>query len=277
MNNLLLRKTNLSKKPIQYASAYFIRLEELRPALREAATSKWDKCQIIEEIVSITPKTSECVVIGTLFKEMKLKPSIVLDMVALLGKKAASYIDESDSILIEDQTGRMKIDTNEVINPANFVTGTVVAMKGRINTNGSFQASDFTFPGIPSIMTMPENFDHLVGAEENKEDISLFEDLENREFLCFVSGMEFGSMKEKTSLEILLRFFLGQYGTSDERLLNSRVSRIILAGNNIGEEQDINDIIKGSYRTADLNERTYTNISTSIEQFETFVSSVSKV
>lgn len=43
-------------KPIQYASAYFIRLEELRPLLKEAAVSKWKNCKIEEQIVNVKPK-----------------------------------------------------------------------------------------------------------------------------------------------------------------------------------------------------------------------------
>ena len=45
-------------KPIQYASAYFVRLEELRPLLKDAAVSKWKNCKIVEEIVNVKPTVS---------------------------------------------------------------------------------------------------------------------------------------------------------------------------------------------------------------------------
>ena len=218
---------------------------------------------------------------------MKLKPSVWLDMIALLGKKTSSYIgkqrinslilDESDYLLIEDQSGRMKVVNNEIMNPANFITGSVVALKGRITTNGCFEASDFCFPGIPSIRSMPDGYEHLANFEENKDEISLFENLQNREFVCFVSGLEFGNMENKISVEILNKFFKGLYGTQDERELNSRVSRIIWAGSHIGEEKDINEVIKGSYRRHDENEKIYSSLSNSIEQFEAFLASLSKV
>lgn len=185
---------------------------------------------------------------GTLFKEMKLKPSIVLDSVSLLGKKAqTNYLDESDTLLIEDQSGRMKIMVNEIMNPANFVTGSVVALKGRANSNGLFEANDFTYAGIPSLESVPDGFDQQMD-EEVKEQRPLFEDIENRTFIAFVSGLQFGNGEEKLSTELLTRFLLGQIGTREERILNSRVVRIVVGGNSIGEETDIDEVIKGSYR-----------------------------
>lgn len=74
-------------KFIQYASAYFVRLEELRPLLKETSTLKWKHTKIMDEIVGLnSAKQASVVIIGTLFKEMKLKPALVLDMVAILGK-----------------------------------------------------------------------------------------------------------------------------------------------------------------------------------------------
>jgi hypothetical protein len=141
----------------------------------------------------------------------------------------------------------MKIMTNEIMNPANFVTGAVIAIKGKGNSNGLFEANDFTYPGIPSLESIPDGFDQQM-EEENKEQRSLFEDLERRSFVAFVSGLEFGNSDEKVCTEILARFFLGQIGTSDERILNSRIVRIIVGGNSVGEESDIDEVIKGSYR-----------------------------
>lgn len=159
------------------------------------------------------------------------------------------------------------------MNPANFVTGVVIALKGRITTNGLFEVKDYTYPGVPSIESMPQidQSDYKQG-----ENLSLFENLENREFVAFISGLEFGNMKEKLAIEIMAKFFNGQYGTKEERFLNSRVLRLIIAGNSIGDEKDIDMVIKGSYRTQDLNEKVYNNLSNSIEMFEDFLVGVSQ-
>lgn len=41
---------------VQYASAYFLRLEKLRPSLKKAASSKWEGCNIANEIVNVKQK-----------------------------------------------------------------------------------------------------------------------------------------------------------------------------------------------------------------------------
>lgn len=51
-------------KPIQYASAYFIRLEELRQLLKEASTLKWNNVKIADEIVAISTSVS-CILINS--------------------------------------------------------------------------------------------------------------------------------------------------------------------------------------------------------------------
>lgn len=180
-------------------------------------------------------------------------------------------------MIIEDQSGRIKIMKNDIMDPANFVTGAVVAIKGRITTNGLFEGSDFTFPGLPSIESMPEQYNDLVtNIEESKGAAPLFENLEQREFVAIFSGIEFGNSQEKATIELLARWILGQYGSPDERLLSSRISRIVMGGNNIGEEQDIDEVIKGSFRTHEINEKVYGNLSHAIEQFESFLVEISK-
>jgi len=170
----------------------------------------------------------------------------------------------------------MKILKNDIIDPGNFVTGTVLALKGRINSNGFFETSDYTYPGVPSIPSMPDQYKNLVTIEESKEVKPLFEDLESREFVVFTSGIEFGNPTEKATTELFTRWMLGQYGTADERLLSSRVSRVVVGGNTIGEESDIDEVMKGSYRTHEINERVYCNLSSAIEQFESFVTKLTQ-
>ena len=157
------------------------------------------------------------------------------------------------------------------MDPSKFVTGTVIALKGKINTNGFFEVSDYTLPGIPPINSLRQ--------EESKlhEEKTLFSDLENRKFMAFISGIEFGNITQKAPITILSQFLCGNYGTKAERQLNSRVTRVVIAGNHIAEEPEIDEVIKGSFRTHDINEKVYTNISSSIEQFECFVKAISQV
>lgn len=173
--------------------------------------------------------------------------------------------------MIEDHSGRMKIVKNDIMDPAKFTTGTVLALKGKMSTNGIFEVSDYVLPGIPPIANPTK--------EESKglEDQTLFCNLENRKFVAFISGLEFGSITQKAPINLLTQFLTGNYGSKKERLLNSRVARVIIAGNHIGEESDMDSVIKGSYRTFNINEKVYSNISSSLEQFESFIKTISSV
>lgn len=90
-----------------------------------------------------------------------------------------------------------------------------------------------------------------------------------------MSGLEFGNGLERRTTDLFLKWILGMYGTKNERLLSSRVSRVIMGGNNIGEEAQIDEVIKGSFRTQEINERVYSNIASSLDYFESFVKCLS--
>lgn len=64
----------------QFNAFYYKRLEQLRPAVQDAARLKWedkyDSIDILDNILDL--KTNiRTVIIGTLFKEQKKKPSVM--------------------------------------------------------------------------------------------------------------------------------------------------------------------------------------------------------
>ena len=66
---LIKRKTK--EEMLQYATLYFLRLEKLRPSVKDAAAMKWvnfEHLKFVENILDIKPQ-EETVIIGTLFKE----------------------------------------------------------------------------------------------------------------------------------------------------------------------------------------------------------------
>jgi len=52
-------KVAKENQTLQYASAYFVRLNSLRPILMEAAVTKWPETKISEEIVSVKEQVWE--------------------------------------------------------------------------------------------------------------------------------------------------------------------------------------------------------------------------
>ena len=145
---------------LQYATLYFLRLEKLRPMVKEAASMKWGDLKIMENILDIKP-FEETIIIGTLFKEQKLKPSILNNIMGVLGQKKFSdsegnfnfggFVnqDEDDVAVLEDKSGRITIQRTQKFDFNNFVSGCILALKGKAIKGGYFEVSEYCFAGIP--------------------------------------------------------------------------------------------------------------------------------
>jgi hypothetical protein len=82
----------------------------------------------------------------------------------------------------------------------------------------------------------------------------LYEELDGREFVAFVSGLEFGEPGDIVSSELLLRFFRGELMASPQSLkLASIISRVIICGNSIVQPEETDQVLRGSYRTQAMN------------------------
>lgn len=86
----------------------------------------------------------ECVIIGTLYKHQKWKPSILHELSEdhqlTLSEPKSNYCSEKDQLFLEDEMLRIKL----VVEGAylnNYVTGVVCALLGHKDKNGSFEVS----------------------------------------------------------------------------------------------------------------------------------------
>ncbi|CAI5499537.1 unnamed protein product [Closterium sp. Naga37s-1] len=142
----------------QFASLYFSRLATLRPVLLAAARQKWPHLPV-SSVLDLADK-GECVVVGTLYKQMKLKPSILQDYgrerasAPLVAVGGGSLVGEDDSTVLEDERGRVKLVGNAFL-PAAWVTGVVVAVRGCEDSKGNFRAMEVLEPGMPLQDTFP--------------------------------------------------------------------------------------------------------------------------
>ena len=115
----------------QFCSFYFKRLEELRADVKEAAELKWDdRGEFVENILDLKPGIIT-VIIGTLFKEQKKKPCVFANLTGVINSVKAvdlsfgahdedgtlfsdQYISENDQVILEDASGRITINENNV-------------------------------------------------------------------------------------------------------------------------------------------------------------------
>ena len=134
----------------QYFQLYYQRLMLLLPRLKEAVAAKWPGSAPHIKVLDLK-EGEECVIMGTLYKDMKLKPSILDDYVKEAGLggtsevKSTKFVSDDDSLVLEDEGARVKL-VGPAANVDEFVTGVVLAAKGRVIANGEFEADEICFP-----------------------------------------------------------------------------------------------------------------------------------
>jgi len=82
------------------------------------------------------------VIIGTLYKHQKCKPSILHELSEdhqlTLSEPKSNYCSEKDQLFLEDEMLRIKLVIEDA-DLKNYVTGVVCAILGHKNKNGSFE------------------------------------------------------------------------------------------------------------------------------------------
>lgn len=215
---------------VPYTSQYFTlsmqKLETLKPCFRPLIEQRWPdtafKCGLNdanrEEYVyvdSIKDAKKQSVIVGMLYKEMKLRPSPLAEYASVVHVKQQilpKYISEDDRLFIEDETVRMPIRDCKVLNPQLMVTGVIVCLKGVINDQGEFETEEYMLPG--QYLTIP-----FVPAAEEK-------------YVAFVSGLQIAEANvDHSALMLLKDFILGNTPLND---LSRKITRLIVAGNGVG-------------------------------------------
>ncbi|TNV79812.1 hypothetical protein FGO68_gene15306 [Halteria grandinella] len=272
---------------VQYASFYFKRLHTLREFVMAECQKKWgykaqiaskkrnedqipsssessqeggDNPVIMNNILDVKPGL-ETVIIGTLYKEMPKKPCILSNLVGVLRDKGpnVNYCSPEDYLILEDSSGRIKIKPQSIknANPGNFVTGSIMGMKGKVDQNGLFEVEEYTYAGI--------NPEHI---EKMPKSIT-----SNKKYIAIVSGLEFGNQNNTEYLLYLKRFFRGEHG---DAMLASKINRLIIAGNSIQEPQEQDNVNRGSYRTHDLNIKVYSQLIDLTDQLENYLTQLTQ-
>jgi hypothetical protein len=141
----------------QYFQLYFQRLMLLAPRLKQAVAAKWPGVKTSP--VLDLKEGEECVIMGTLYKDMKLKPSILDEYVKEAGAKASDvagkkFVSDDDSLVLEDEGARVKL-TGKGVAVDCFVTGVVLAVKGRVVANGEFEVDEICYPAPAPQTTRP--------------------------------------------------------------------------------------------------------------------------
>jgi len=105
----------------------------------------------------------DCIIIGTLYKQMELKPSILKEISEQNGLVApppgdgsrSRFTDPSDELILEDELQRVALTGDIAV--GEMISGTVVALYGRQPEEymGKFYVKGIAYPNIPDQVPRP--------------------------------------------------------------------------------------------------------------------------
>lgn len=210
----------------QYYKIYNVRLSQMNVYLLEAIKRKWGDRFPVCKLYKLAEENEDiCVVIGTLFKDQKLKPSVLKQLAEsaqLMPQPILNHFtDDSDVFYIEDELQRFQLEG--LANGKQLVTGITCALLGRDKGNGKFSVIDYTYADYRPQIERPI--------------------LQNDMYVVLVSGLDLFHL-EKSSLSVrLFSNWLSGYLGDINGINTEDIVRLIIAGNSVktsSENEQVN-------------------------------------
>nr|XP_012227934.1 PREDICTED: DNA polymerase delta small subunit-like isoform X2 [Linepithema humile] len=204
----------------QFCHIYSVRLAELKEVLIPQVIKKWGKVKILKLAEVEDFEGEQCVIIGTLYKHQKWKPSILHELSEdhqlTLSEPKSNYCSEKDQLFLEDEMLRIKLIIEDA-DLKNYVTGVVCAVLGCKEKDGSFLIKDWCFPGcIPKSSPIQRK---------------------SKGKLVFLSGLDLANSSKNSplnsSLNYLTEWICGMAGNTEVLEDVTRIVRVIIAGNSV--------------------------------------------
>ncbi|GLT77943.1 hypothetical protein SLA2020_494960 [Shorea laevis] len=200
----------------QYSQIYFARLHLMRTLLHSLVPNlkpHLPVCTVLQ-----LEQGKECVIVGTLYKHMKLKPCVLDEyskersVTPLV--KPHNFMHPDDKLVLEDDSGRVKL-AGSVLLPSVYVTGIVVALHGEETGAGDFLVQDVLEAGLAPQIELP------LKPREDK-------------YVVFVSGLSVGSSTfNPLQFQLLVDHITGHLGDEKEQSIAAEIVHIVVAGNSI--------------------------------------------
>jgi DNA polymerase delta subunit 2 len=244
----------------QYSHLYVIRLAEMRESLSSLAAAKWGaSVPILTRIIDSEGNDKvkgDCILIGTLFKEMHLRSSVLDEFKESNGicggvQAVYNYASKDDFLVLEDDSGRIGLGSDCVTRLApTTVTGIVCAIKGAVDESGIFNVVDILFSG-ESLLSPKEDSKMIIDTD----DTLAVDESDFDQYVLFVSGLQMGmgghgtipsEGSEDTGLasQLLMDYIAGRLGGEKDIKTASQIVRVVVAGNSVAAA----DTVKGTER-----------------------------
>ncbi|GLT96183.1 hypothetical protein SLE2022_138260 [Rubroshorea leprosula] len=200
----------------QYSQIYFARLHKMRTLLYSLVPN-WKPHLTVCTVLGLE-QGKECIIVGTLYKHMKLKPCILDEYSKERSSaslvKAHNFVHPDDCLILEDESGRVKLGGTK-LSPLLYITGVVVALHGRETSAGEFFVEDVLEAGLPPQIELP---------------LELRED----KYVVFVSGLSVGSTASNPlQFQLFVDHITGHLGDDEEQNIAAQIVHVVIAGNSV--------------------------------------------
>jgi DNA polymerase delta subunit 2 len=224
----------------QYSHTYASRLDALKQRAATSANSKWTDLKITKRVIDLKVNT-ECMLIGTLFKTMALKPNVLeeyMESSIMAGRKPAlaSYVSDEDSLVVEDPTGRVVVtlDSESLlrVEPAQLVSGIVVGIRGFMQETGELLARDICFPSPYDDSSSAASASSSSSSSSSSSPPSTFES----GTVMLISGIRVnpGMTSKLLPLQLLSDYVTGHVGDPSSQTTSSAdIVRVVVCGNTV--------------------------------------------
>ena len=188
--------------------------------------------------------------------------------------KIEKFIDEKDSLSLEDSSGRVKIDSKSNLNIDEFVTGIPVAFKGQLNNKEIFVVNEYLFYRLEEKIT------------NTPMDVELNTPKENQNLILFISNLKIGNPNEIENglggfaRSMLVDFIQNNNLTENLSNISSRIKRVIFVGASAYVNDKIEELDKGSFIKAEEYKKEFNKIIenyTSLDKYLNLLSSYIQV
>jgi len=230
----------------QFANLYHSRLKALSPFARARARHAWGEELPFVKTLDAEPGALVGVV-GTLFADLGGKPDIMKEVTRdILAEVPAEvpggkYVGgEGDMFSLEDECGRVALSGAGLAHAAfPFATGAVIAVRGRLDVDGTLVIDDVCLPGAPpaaSTTVAPRAVAEAEGAHRDGAPPTPTSHSPGDKYVALVSGLQLGSAEgEVLPLVLLSEYLTGYIGSSADLAMQAAIVRLVVCGNSAAE------------------------------------------
>ncbi|OMJ86108.1 hypothetical protein SteCoe_12466 [Stentor coeruleus] len=239
----------------QYFNIYRNRLIRLREHI-----DILDNTTILAERITDVKLGQHVYITGIIVRSHKLRASNIEKYIVKVGtmdlKPAlGNYSTNEDHLFIEDENGRLKIDSQFLEGDWNeLVTGIVVGIRGVIKEDAILQALDMVFPTAKLPRQIIQRAD---------------------EYICFVSGLEIGNPTFPNTLyHVFIDYFLGSI-ESFEDPISGKIVRLIILGDSIYKPLNARTVDRKAVGENEV--KGFQEMNSSLKQLDTILAELSGI